>query len=171
VYQESLPELLLLQSICFVNTCQIEANYRFSHFLGAESKLEVLPLDLPLSMQLTSCVEYPAIHANFYPDIQMSVTWPGYVTVSTSNECVCGKCDGMRISGKVCFLFQRTNCTDIPIFLSRYHPKLYRSSCRVQDILIISPSYKFPFGILGLLSLRNTFNSLFLLSVGYSIIL
>jgi hypothetical protein len=82
VYQESLPELLVLQPISDVNTYQIEADYRFSRSLRAELKLEVLPLDLPLSVQLTSCVEYPIIHAKFYPDIQMSVTWPGYVTVS-----------------------------------------------------------------------------------------
>jgi hypothetical protein len=81
VYQESLPELLVLQPIYDVNTCQIKADYRFSHSLCAESNLEVLQLDLLLSVQLTSYVEYPAIHANFYPDIQMSVTWPGYVTV------------------------------------------------------------------------------------------
>jgi hypothetical protein len=72
----------VLQLISDVKSCQIEADYRFNHSLGAESKLEVLPLDFPLSVQLTNCVEYPVIHANFYPDIQMSVTWPGYVTVS-----------------------------------------------------------------------------------------
>jgi len=82
MYQESLPELLVLQPISDVNTCQIEADYRFSHWLSAELKLEVLPLDLLLSMQLPSSVEHPAIHTNFHPDIQMSVTWPQYVTVS-----------------------------------------------------------------------------------------
>ena len=56
MYQESLPELLVLQLISDVNTCQIEADYRFSHSVGAESKLEVLPLDSPLSVQLIRSV-------------------------------------------------------------------------------------------------------------------
>jgi hypothetical protein len=81
MYQESLPEHLVLQPISDVNTCQIEVDYRFSHSLGTESNLEILPFDLLLSVQLTSSVEYPASHANFDPDIQMSVTWPGYVTL------------------------------------------------------------------------------------------
>jgi hypothetical protein len=72
----------VLQPISDVNTCQIEVDYRFSHLLGTESNLEILPLDFLLLMQLTSSVEYPASQANFDPDIQMSVTWPGYVTVS-----------------------------------------------------------------------------------------
>jgi len=75
-------QILVLQTISDVKTCQIETDYCFSYSLGAESKLEVLPLHFPLSVQLTGCVEYPVIHANFYPDIQMSVTWPEYVTVS-----------------------------------------------------------------------------------------
>jgi len=67
-------QILVLQPISDVNTCQTEHDYRFSHSFGAESKLEILPLHFPLSVQLISCVEYPVIHANFYPDIQMSVT-------------------------------------------------------------------------------------------------
>jgi hypothetical protein len=77
VYQESLHEILVLQPISDVSTCQIEADYRFSHSLDAESKLEDLPLDLPLKMQLTGSVEYLVIRTNFDPDIQMSLTWPG----------------------------------------------------------------------------------------------
>ena len=75
--KKSLPGLFVLQRISDVNTCQIEADYRFNHLLGAETKLEILRLDLPLSILLTSCVEYPVIHANFDSDIQMSVTWLG----------------------------------------------------------------------------------------------
>ena len=173
MYQESLPELLVLQPISDVNTCQIEADYRFSHWLSAELKLEVLPLDLLLSMQLPSSVEHPAIIQIFI--LISKCQSPGHnmwLFLCSSNECFWGKCDGMRISEDVCFLFQRTSCTDIPIFLSRYHSKLCRSSWRVSDILKISAPFKFPFGMLGLASLRNTFNySSFLLFVDYFIIL
>jgi hypothetical protein len=72
----------MFQPISDVNTCQIEADYRSSHSLGAELKLEVLLLEIPLSVQLPCCIEYSVICASFDLDIQMSFTWPGYVTLS-----------------------------------------------------------------------------------------